>query len=355
METRARLNNINGQRAKRRRRRSSSNKRVTVSGLSSQPKAVNDDEKYDEDSAPPRVPRRSARNVAVRRSRNRKQPRRAAPLAKRACEASAARRLLVKQAAEADRTNMECQEDVDDQPNGDADVDVEEDEEDKEDDEDDEEYDKEDETMACAASAARKFLAEQAAEKDRTNADKDDGDDNGDDEDKEDGEDEYHKEDDETIDCDITGGMIRNCREDSDEEFVETKVVEEITDLKTKKNRHHPLLGVVDSMMKGSMYLHCSCGHVRLVENKWQSKLREGHGTGFVDQLQPCPDALYRRTNSFKKMNIHIKKCTARVPGGRAEEYMLPPFFRRTYNNKPLALKRVRIVQYSVAQHKNLT
>jgi hypothetical protein len=114
-----------------------------------------------------------------------------------------------------------------------------------------------------------------------------------------------------------------------------------------RKVKHHKLLGIQLNMIPGGVYLHCICEHVRRVEQAWVGKVpteftKFGESTGFVDQLQDCPDKLFRRTNSFRKMKIHIKKCTSREKGGRAEEKDLPPMFRRTYNNRPIRSKRMK-------------
>jgi hypothetical protein len=123
---------------------------------------------------------------------------------------------------------------------------------------------------------------------------------------------------------------------DDDEETV----IENYEDRGTSNNtfgrqssKHHPLLGVVATMINGGVYLHCECGHVRRVEEQWACTVVLD-GPGFVDQMKGCPHSLYRRTNSFKKMKLHIKKCKSKVEGGRADEKDLPPFFQRTYNNK---------------------
>jgi hypothetical protein len=116
-------------------------------------------------------------------------------------------------------------------------------------------------------------------------------------------------------------------------------------------HKHHPLLGVVETMKSGGVYLHCGCGHVRRVEEAWARKVPLD-SPGFVDQMQPCPHSLYRRTNSFKKMKLHIKKCISTVKGGRAEEVELPPMFRRTYNNKVMVSKPSKL-SYSLTKNRN--
>lgn len=107
----------------------------------------------------------------------------------------------------------------------------------------------------------------------------------------------------------------------------------------TDVTKHHPLLGVVSTMETGRVYLHCECGHVRRVESVWQDQVPV-ENIGFVDQTLPCPHSKYRRTNSFKKMKNHLKKCFTKMNGTPVKEIDIPPFFQRTYKNKPLNQKR---------------
>lgn len=97
----------------------------------------------------------------------------------------------------------------------------------------------------------------------------------------------------------------------------------------------HHRLGVVSKMISGKSYLHCSCGHVCLVEDHWQESMAEV-APGFIDQTIACPHKLYRRSNSFKKMNKHLRLCMTSTWGQRAVDKDVPRFFWRTYNNKPI-------------------
>jgi hypothetical protein len=159
---------------------------------------------------------------------------------------------------------------------------------------------------------------------DAVQEDDDDDDENGD----ENGDGMEEDEDDETV-IEVYDDNVKGPDQLMSEQTFHKKVV----------SKHHPLLGVVASMIFGGVYLHCECGHVRRVEEQWAGKI-ELDGPGFVDQMKPCPHSLYRRTNSFKKMKLHIKKCTSKIEGERAREDELPPLFRRTYKNKVVPTRR---------------
>ena len=129
----------------------------------------------------------------------------------------------------------------------------------------------------------------------------------------------------ETVDSDS-----HNTEDDGVERTAETLVF-------TVKKIHHRF-GVAAKMRTGKSYLHCTCGHVRLVEDMWQPYVQV-EVPGYVDQTKSCPCKLFRRSNSFKKMNKHMRVCLSTIPGERAEDKDVPPFFKRTYNNKPIRLK----------------
>ena len=171
-------------------------------------------------------------------------------------------------------------------------------------------------------------------ESDRVKDDDTDGDDDEEESQKMKDTNEDEGDDEETVleiyqDFTVDNGAIRG----GDKVTVKARHKNEI------ESKHHPLLGVVSSMIQGGVYLHCECGHVRRVEEKWAGRIALD-GPGFVDQMKPCPHSLYRRMNSFKKMKLHIKKCTSKEDGGRAPENELPPLFQRTYKNKIVNSRR---------------